>query len=72
MNTDEMWRQYQNEYQRNNYRRDRENEGCMTAAEFARLHKINPWALRRRIRLAGYVRKDNRNRVPIKDLEKFL
>ena len=49
MNTDEVWRQYQIEYQRNAYRRDRENEGRMTAAEFARIHKINPWALRRRM-----------------------
>jgi hypothetical protein len=72
MDTEEALKQHTREYYRNMYRRDRENEGRMTAAEFARLHKINPWALRRRMRLAGYVRKDNRNRVPIKDLEKFL
>jgi hypothetical protein len=61
-----------NEYQRNANKRDRENEGRMTAAAFARLHKIAPRALRRRIRLSGYRRKNNRNRIPIKDLEKFL
>ena len=63
MDTEEALKQHTREYYRNMYRRDRENEGRMTAAEFARLHKINPWALRRRMRLARAGRRSRRLRM---------
>ena len=55
-------------------RRERDAEATkanrITVAEFARLHKLNAWSLRRRLRMAGYDR-GGRMRLPIKDLENF-
>lgn len=73
-NTEELWREYRSEYKRVIDQRDKANahEGKMYVSEFARIHKIAPWVLRRRMRLAGYVREGNRNLLKIADLEKFL
>jgi hypothetical protein len=73
-NTEELWRAYRREYKRVIDQRDKANahEGKMYVSEFARVHRIAPWVLRRRMRLAGYVREGNRNLVPIEHLERFL
>ena len=72
--TEQAWREYRREYKRAINQRDKANahEGKMYVSEFARIHKITPRVLRKRMRLAGYVREGNRNLIPIKDLERFL
>ena len=74
MDSEKLWREYRREYKRASDQRDKATgrNGRMFASEFARLHNINPYALRRRMRLAGYKREGNCNRVPIRDLKKFL
>jgi hypothetical protein len=74
MNTEDAWREYRREYKHGIDQGDKAigREGRMFASEFARQHGINPQALRRRMRLAGYRREGNSNLVPVKDLRKFL
>ena len=74
MDSEKLWREYRREYKRASDQRDKATgrNGRMFVSEFARLKGINPYALRRRMRLAGYKRPGNRNRVPVRDLEKFL
>lgn len=70
---DDVYREHRRQALRERKQRDvaKAHEGRMTAAEFARLHQISPFALRRRIRESGYDRR-GRQDIPIKDLEKFL
>jgi hypothetical protein len=65
MNTDEAWREYRREYKRAINQRDKAagREGRMYASEFARLHGIDPRALRKRMRAAKYKRQGNRNLI---------
>jgi hypothetical protein len=72
--TEQLWKDYRREYKRAINQRDKANahEGKMYVSEFARIHKITPWVLRKRMRLAGYKREGNRNLIAIKHLEKFL
>jgi len=72
MTTESEWKAYRREYMREINQRDRANEERMYASQFARLHKINPHVLRKKMRAAGYKREGGRHQVPVKDLERFL
>ena len=69
--TEQLWKEYQRERRRKEDDRDC-RAGRMSAAKFARVHGLNPYCLRIKMRKAKYKRKNNRNLIPIKDLEKFL
>lgn len=68
--TELLWKEYQRERRRKEDDRDC-RAGRMSAAKFARVHGLNPYVLRIKMRKAKYKRK-GRNLVPIEDLEKFL
>jgi hypothetical protein len=68
--TEQLWKEYQRERRRQADDRDC-RAGRMSAAKFARVHGLNPYCLRIKMRKAKYKRK-GRNLIPIADLEKFL